>query len=73
MKEWATSNEPLDDADSNSLTHVTDSEATKWGVVGEGLDAHRLAGNHFDDSSVTASRNVSRVFEMSAVFEATYS
>ena len=30
---------PLDNADSNGLAHVTNSEASKWGVVGESLNA----------------------------------
>jgi hypothetical protein len=43
----------LDDTDSDSLTHVTDGEATKRWVVSEGLNAHGLAGNHLDDSGIT--------------------
>jgi len=35
------------------LTHVTDGETTKRWVVGEGLNTHRLAGNHLDDGSIT--------------------
>jgi len=43
----------LDDTDSDGLAHVTDSEATKRGVLSESLNAHGLRGNHLDDSSVT--------------------
>jgi len=43
----------LDDTDGNSLSHVTDSETTERRVVSEGLNAHRLAGNHLDDSGIT--------------------
>jgi len=43
----------LDDTDGDSLTHVTDGEATKRRIVGEGLDTHGLARNHLHDSSVT--------------------
>ena len=43
----------LDDTDGDGLAHVTDGEATKRGVVGEGLNAHGLGGNHLDDGSVT--------------------
>jgi len=39
-------------AHSDSLTHVTDGETTKWWVIGESLDTHGLAGNHLDDGSV---------------------
>lgn len=35
------------------MSHVTDSETSKRGVVSEGLDAHGLGGNHLDDSGVT--------------------
>jgi len=30
----------FDDTDSNSLSHVTDGETTKWGVSGEDLNDH---------------------------------
>jgi hypothetical protein len=43
----------LDDTDGNGLAHVTDGETTKRGVVGEGLNAHGLGGNHLDDGGVT--------------------
>ena len=43
----------LDDTDSNGLTHVTNGETSKRRVVSESFHAHRLAGNHLDDASVT--------------------
>lgn len=43
----------LDDTDSDGLTHVTDGETAERGVLGEGLNAHGLGGNHLDDGSVT--------------------
>jgi hypothetical protein len=43
----------LDDTDSDGLTHVTDSETTERWVISEGLNTHRLAGNHLDDSGIT--------------------
>lgn len=43
----------LDDTDSDGLTHVTDGETTKRGVVSESLNAHGLGGNHLDDGSIT--------------------
>jgi hypothetical protein len=33
--------------------HITDSETTKRGVLGESLNAHGLGGNHLDDGSIT--------------------
>lgn len=53
----------LDDTNGNGLPHVTDSEATKWWVVSESLNAHRLGGNHLDDGSVT------RLDELGAGFD----
>lgn len=43
----------LDDTDSDGLSHVTDGESTKRWVVSEGLNAHRLGGNHLDDGGIT--------------------
>ena len=43
----------LDDTDSNSLSHVTDSETTKRRIVSEGLNTHRLGWNHLNDGSIT--------------------
>lgn len=45
------------------MTHVTDGETTKWWVVSEGLNTHRLAGDHLDDGSVT------RLDELGVVFD----
>jgi len=53
----------LDDTDSNSLSHITDSETTKWWVFGEGLDAHWLGRNHLDDGGIT------RLDELWVVFD----
>lgn len=35
------------------MTHVTDGETTQRRVVSESLNAHRLGGNHLNDSGVT--------------------
>jgi len=43
----------LDNTDSNSLSHVTDGESTKWWVGGESFNAHWLGWGHLDDSSIT--------------------
>jgi len=43
----------LDDTDSDGLSHISDGESSKWWVLGEGLDAHRLGGGHEDDGGVT--------------------
>jgi len=43
----------LDDTDSNGLSHVTDGETTKRGVLSESLNTHGLGRNHLDDSSIT--------------------
>ena len=42
----------LDNTDSDSLTHVSDSETTERGVIGEGFDDHRLHGLELDHSGV---------------------
>ena len=42
-------------SDGNRLPHVTNSEATEWWVLSEGLDAHGLGRNHLDDGSITRS------------------
>lgn len=41
--------QPINIGRNNDLPN---SEATKWWVIGEGLDAHRLGRNHLDDGSV---------------------
>ena len=43
----------LDDTHGDGLPHVTDSEPSEGRVVGEGLDAHGLAGQQLHDGSVT--------------------
>lgn len=43
----------LDDTDSDSLSHVTDSETSEWWVVSESLNTHWLGGNHLDNGGVT--------------------
>lgn len=43
----------LDDTDSDGLSHVTDGETTERRVVSEGLNAHRLGGNHLNNGSIT--------------------
>ena len=43
----------LDDTNGDGLAHVTDGETAQRRVVGEGLNAHGLRGNHLDDGGVT--------------------
>jgi hypothetical protein len=43
----------LDNTNSNGLTHITDSETSERGVVGEGLNTHGLGWNHLNDGSIT--------------------
>jgi len=43
----------LDDTDSDGLSHVTDGETSKWGEVGESLNAHGLGWVQFNDASIT--------------------
>lgn len=43
----------LDNADSDGLTHVTNGEAAKRGVLLERLDAHGLGGDHVDEGGIT--------------------
>jgi len=35
------------------LSHISDSESTKWGISGEWLDAHWLAWDHLYDGGIT--------------------
>ena len=42
----------LDDADGDGLAHVTDGEAAEGRVLGEGLDAEGLGGDHADHGGV---------------------
>lgn len=50
---WVVEEKLTDDTDGNGLSHVTDGETTKWGVVSESLNAHGLGGNHLGDSGIT--------------------
>ena len=43
----------LDNTDSDSLFHVSDSESTEWWELSEGLDGHWLGWGHSDDTSIT--------------------
>jgi len=43
----------FDDTDSDCLTHVTYGEATQWGEVREGLNAHGLGWDQGDHSGIT--------------------
>ena len=43
----------LDDTHGDGLPHVTDGEPSEGRVVGEGLDAHGLAGSEQHDGGVT--------------------
>jgi len=43
----------LDDTDSDGLSHVTHSESSQWGVVGESLHAHGLGWLHLHQGGVT--------------------
>ena len=43
----------LDDTHGDGLPHVTDGEPSEGRVVGEGLDAHGLAGSQQHDGGVT--------------------
>jgi len=56
----------LDDADGHGLPHVTDSEATKRRVVGEGLDAHGFGWRHLDDSGVAVLDGLGESLELLA-------
>jgi len=42
----------LDDADGDGLAHVTHGETAQRRVLGVGLDAHGLGGDHLDDTSL---------------------
>merc|ERR1719300_531923 len=43
----------FDDTDSDGLSHVTYSETSKRGEVREGFDAHGLAWDQFNNTSIT--------------------
>ena len=44
----------LDDTDSNSLTHVTDSKTSKRGEISKGLDTHGLGGLKIDNAGISS-------------------
>merc|ERR1719276_354026 len=54
----------LDDTDGDGLSHVWDGESSKWWVLREGLDAHRLGGGHEDDGGVTRLDLLGEVFHL---------
>jgi len=43
----------FDNTDGDSLSHISDSESSQWGVGGEWFDAHWLGWDHFNNSGVT--------------------
>ena len=43
----------LDDTDSHGLSHVSDSESSKWRIVSECLDTHWLAWSEQDNGSIS--------------------
>merc|ERR1719325_394905 len=51
----------LDDTDSNGLPHVPDGEPSKGRELGEGLDAHGLAGEQLDNGGVSGLDELRRV------------
>merc|ERR1719360_222417 len=54
----------LDDTDGDGLSHVSDGESSKWWVLREGLDAHRLGGGHEDDGGITRLDLLGEVFHL---------
>jgi hypothetical protein len=48
----------LNDTDSDSLSHITNSETTKRRIISEGLNAKRLAGNKFSHHRLTVLDNI---------------
>jgi len=54
----------LDDTNSDGLSHVSDGESSKWWVLREGLDAHRLGGGHEDDGGITGLDLLGEVFHL---------
>lgn len=53
----------LDDTDSDSLSHVTNSETTKRWVFGERFNTHWLGRNHLNDGSITRFDEFGGIFE----------
>ena len=43
----------LDDTNSNGLSHVTDGETTKWGILVVGLNTHWLRRHQLHNASIT--------------------
>ena len=56
----------LDDSYGNCLLHVTNGETPERWVVGEGFDAHGLAGYHLHDGSISALHMLGVFFELLA-------
>jgi len=54
----------LDDADGNSLSHISDGKSSKRGVLGEWLDAHWLGRLHLNDGSITRLDLAGVVFDL---------
>mmetsp|Transcript_4318 Transcript_4318/g.4079 ORF Transcript_4318/g.4079 Transcript_4318/m.4079 type:complete len:485 (+) Transcript_4318:154-1608(+) len=54
----------LDDTNGNSLSHVTDGKTTKRRVLGKGLDAHGLLGDHLDNGGITRLDKLGISFEL---------
>jgi hypothetical protein len=54
----------LDDADSDGLSHVSDSESTKWWVLVVTLDAHGLAWDELDNGSISSLDELEVVFHL---------
>lgn len=52
----------LDDTDSDSLPHVSDSESSKGRIVGVGLDTEGFLGNELDDGGVSGLDELGRCF-----------
>jgi len=43
----------FDDTDGNGLSHISDGESSKWGVLAESFDAHWLTWFEFDNGGIT--------------------
>jgi len=52
----------LDDTDGDGLSHVTDSETSKRGEVGESLNAHGLRWDQLNDASITGLQELGVLF-----------
>ena len=60
MDEW---DDALDDTDSNSSLHVSNSESTEWWEVSEGLNAHWLGWLDLDDGTVRSLDELRVIFK----------